>query len=982
MIRYLNDRGAVRLTGAITQDAATRLIEAMEHLRADCFYERITIEITSPGGEVAAYERLLECIDALRGAGVRIDTAASGLTGSAAAFLLSTGDTRRASPGCHLRYHLCRVDGQADLTAAAAGDAAAALGDLDARIVARLARRGVEAAKRRSEFAAPGDFEARDWDAIFRFLLIHLKGNTAGVTENGELLRHLRKAIDDHRDDPPSLAKLYETLFGVDRPISPVLARELLLIDEIGPPNAVGRARAGRSIAVPEWDALWPGGRIETRYLRRHTLVLGETGSGKTVSGVMPLVNAMLSPDAGVGCALVIDPKRELLASIRHLAGDDVRVIAPSRPGCPGSMLNLTSAPEWGLEAHMAADRFPDAARQVLVRSAGLASQTPARVWAGLSPGHPRSAYWDHQGGSLAALAVSLALALIARRRAILAGADSRASILSMPPHAMDGLRGFAETAGILAPRRNLDVALGQALEAASARCAESAKPREESRAEALESIFNDGAASIARSMAETLGDAFSPELRESWDANYERGRNLVRRELDRGRENAGPSTASALDPEAWDALAEAVRRTDIHESDAGFRGRLGELERAVGASPEPLSLQEAANRIRLCAFHALDDADVRPAPNVMALAQRVLDLFFTPARSKERGRGSGAGAKPDDPLDFDFSFIGGETTKDDFLLPASHLAIALKPLFGPESEAIWQDVRRWETLASAGDGGEASQHYVSILAIAQQAFRDFAATAPAWTLYFGVEPYWQRMAKEGGRDIVDFADAVDADDGRRIWVVQPALGGDREAIVAKAVKAAFFEAVLGNDARARGIEKPLVGYVSDEFHRFVTAGDGHGEQGFLDTCRSFGAFCALASQSIASIEHALAGTGGNPDQNTAAVSILLNNIGTKLFFRTTDIGTIARIRSLSPARPDWPAVVDVRPPSTLAPGECYAALPDGRFERRQLAPCHPGAGTEDSGGELDPEPNGETAAAPARRVAKVVPLFEPGGEA
>ena len=202
MIKYLNDRGIVRLTGAITQDAVTELIEAMEHLQGDCFFKRITIEITSPGGEIAAYERLLECMDALRGSGVRIDTAASGVTGSAAAFLLSNGDFRRASPGCRLRYHLCRVDGRADLTAAAAGDAAAALSDLDARIVARLAERGAEAANRDKEPAAAEDFEACDWEAIGRLLLAQSKGNSAGVTAPADLLRHLRRAIDAHRGRP------------------------------------------------------------------------------------------------------------------------------------------------------------------------------------------------------------------------------------------------------------------------------------------------------------------------------------------------------------------------------------------------------------------------------------------------------------------------------------------------------------------------------------------------------------------------------------------------------------------------------------------------------------------------------------------------------------------------------------------------------------------------------------------------------------
>ena len=283
-------------------------------------------------------------------------------------------------------------------------------------------------------------------------------------------------------------------------------------------------------------------------------------------------------------------------------------------------------------------------------------------------------------------------------------------------------------------------MALGQALESSSARCAESAKSRTEIRAKALECVLDDGAASIVQSMAETLGDAFSQELKESWEACFERGRDQLRRDLDRADENPGSSPESALDAEAWDALAEAVRNTDVYRTEAGFRARFGDLEQAVAAAPGHVSLQEAATRIRLCAFSALEDANVRPAPNVMALAQRVLDLFFTPARSEKRSHGSGT--HPDDPLDFDFSFGSDETPRDDFRLPASHLAKALKPLFGPESESIWQDVRRWETLARSGDGGEASEQYVSILATAdgppnQHTYEDGRAIA---VLYKAVE--------------------------------------------------------------------------------------------------------------------------------------------------------------------------------------------------------------------------------------------------
>ena len=73
--------------------------------------------------------------------------------------------------------------------------------------------------------------------------------------------------------------------------------------------------------------------------------------------------------------------------------------------------------------------------------------------------------------------------------------------------------------------------------------------------------------------------------------------------------------------------------------------------------------------------------------------------------------------------------------------------------------------------------------------------------------------------------------------------------------------------------------------------------------------------------------------------QNEAAIEVLWNNAASKLAFRTTDERTSKRLDALSPHRPGMAGVVQVRPPATLAPGEAYAVLADGRFERRQLAP-------------------------------------------
>ena len=94
-----------------------------------------------------------------------------------------------------------------------------------------------------------------------------------------------------------------------------------------------------------------------------------------------------------------------------------------------------------------------------------------------------------------------------------------------------------------------------------------------------------------------------------------------------------------------------------------------------------------------------------------------------------------------------------------------------------------------------------------------------------------------------------------------------------------------------------------------------------------------------LATQSLSSIEHALSLGGGTRATHEASLKILWNNTAAKLVFRSTDASTADCVADLCPNHPGWTAVTRVRPLSTLAPGECYAALPDGRFERRQLRP-------------------------------------------
>lgn len=698
---------------------------------------------------------------------------------------------------------------------------------------------------------------------------------------------------------------------------------------------------------MPEWRSIWPEGRVDQQHLRRHTLILGETGSGKTASGVMPLLRSMLAPDSGVGCALVIDPKRELLAAARAL-GPDVRLIEAGAQGRPGSVLNLMASPEWALRGDLDAGRPQDAARKILVRSATLATETPARIWAGLGTADPRTAYWQQEGGTLAASALALALAVTHQRSRIFAGADSPPSILSAPPALRRALSEFGEAAGFLPAQRGLEEALESALEEVEAQRKGFGAQRGEERDAEVRELLTSSSEPVKAVLQRTLGEHLEGPLDLSLDASVEHCLDHLANGISRQRDAMGEY--AAIRPGEWAALRRAVEDTATNGRDAAFRRRYEALTPSPDGPSVGWTPKEAAERIRLCAFTACGAEGVRPSPNMMALAQLALDLFLTPTFADD-----------DDvvPWELDDGELPSlvERRAPRRTLLGSHLAEALKPLWGSEADPVWRGVMRWETLAQSGSE-QLSGHYASILSIAQQAFREFAETPSAWTLYFGVEPCWEGLAN-GGAAPVDFAAAVDADRGRRVWVVQPKLAGERGVLLAKAVKAAFFEAVLGNEDRANGRSKPLVGYIADEFHRFVTSGDAHGEQSFLDTCRSFGAFCALASQSIASIRHALAVMGGSGEQNDAAVSILLNNLGTKLFFRTTDEGTAQRIRALCPWQPGRALVVDVRPPSTLAPGECYAALPDGRFERRQLAPCLPAAMAARAGAEVPNPPAG-----------------------
>ena len=232
-------------------------------------------------------------------------------------------------------------------------------------------------------------------------------------------------------------------------------------------------------------------------------------------------------------------------------------------------------------------------------------------------------------------------------------------------------------------------------------------------------------------------------------------------------------------------------------------------------------------------------------------------------------------------------------------------------------------------------------RQHAGVVGVARGVCDELASPAIARAIYFGVEPGF--VAGDEASPTVDFERLVACDAGGSpepaIVVYQPSRDG-ADALVAAALKATFFEAVLDNPDRQRGSpDLPMVAYVADEAHLFVTSDPVHGDQSFLESSRSHAAFCVLASPSIASFEHALVQRGGTQTQNETSVSMLLVNTANKLFFRSSDGRTADRLDGLCPRVPGLATLTRVRPVSTLATGEVYALLADGRFERQQLEP-------------------------------------------
>ena len=247
----------------------------------------------------------------------------------------------------------------------------------------------------------------------------------------------------------------------------------------------------------------------------------------------------------------------------------------------------------------------------------------------------------------------------------------------------------------------------------------------------------------------------------------------------------------------------------------------------------------------------------------------------------------------------------------------------------GEATDIVRQVLEYWIPLTETG------AQFRTIVASARAACGAAAEPALARTVYFGCEPGASSAYETG--DAIGRAAGTDPDGP--VLVYQPSDSG-ADVFLAKAIKALFFERASAHPERVRGgAELPLACYVADEAHRFVTSDPAHGDQGFVDRARSLAVFSVYACQSIASMEHALAQRGGGQVQDRSALSIMLANTASKLFLYSSELPTANFVDDLCPLVPGFTPLTHIRPLSSLAVGECYAALADGRFERRQLEP-------------------------------------------
>ena len=628
---------------------------------------------------------------------------------------------------------------------------------------------------------------------------------------------------------------------------------------------------------VPEWKAAIPGGRWYERHFRRHTLVLGETGSGKTRSAVLPILAAAYrSPRVGVG--LVIDPKRELGNVLdrwdrgggRAGAGKKLIRIEKGR-----HLIDLMKDEAWSVRGMIEREEYWSAARQILRRVAGLTESNPARILLG-EPPTDNDPYWPQEATEFSSTVVGLAVEFMTHPENYIG--------IELPGETMYGEMLAVATARLHA----IGVRLGVLEDRRDEYVREAEGSREADPREAPARSLDD----FDRFRFARPGE--SPDLEDEGSGKLRRDSAI--------RNLAGKLKGKRVflkEEKLIESMLERWSESGMSVDD--FDAALGEVRSRI--------LKESRND-RL--------------PNVLLVASVICDELF--------------GLVEDEKRKVEDTSVGLEPVYYTPLHALAEFMMAREGGAAAEFELIAKHMKKYADMRERAD-----RQYAGAYGFAAMVWGEFISREIRDSLYFGFEVRDRRGVNGPDAEFLEFREevgrnqeAIEREPGS-FYVYQPALNGP-DILFARACKAVFFESILGDEARAvKGEEMPSAAYIADEFQRFITVDRVHGEQSFLDVCRSFGAFTVIACQSVANLQYALCQFERDDSKRRSAIDIICNNTATKLFFRNSDKDTSDRLDTICPAMPGGAVVTRVRRLSTLGVGECYASFPDGRFVRVQL---------------------------------------------
>ena len=412
------DHAVVLFDDELTWEAATDLVDIVDLMIHGYFYRRLEIVIASNGGLTLTFDHYLAALQRWRAAGVRITTRVISRAQSAAALMLSLSDARIAEPSARLLYHQARSFTSEPLTVSGTAEIHDDLRRLETQHIDLLVDRAFDADP---SLVADSDHCDR---RVLELLGPRLPSGGARPPRSARsalrlLARQVHRAV--RARDRVALATVYRELFALEAPISGRLARTLRLVDTVVAPAAVADLAPRLSAAcadpvsgrpgsfpdpgpgeawlrIPQWHSLFPfHGDVPRELLGRHFLALGETGSGKSVSVVLPMVRAIVAaPPDRVSASLVIDPKHEIGPMLAQLVPERVHYLRPAEAG-----LSLMAGPRWSLDADLAQGRWLGAATKIMLRVISFVPSSPARVLIDHQQDSLNSEFFAREGTSL-----------------------------------------------------------------------------------------------------------------------------------------------------------------------------------------------------------------------------------------------------------------------------------------------------------------------------------------------------------------------------------------------------------------------------------------------------------------------------------------------------------------------------------------------------------------------------------------------------